>query len=152
MRQGGRRLTFAIGALLVVTVLGFRGGRASALEHRVGARSNDDLGIQAYQFLKTGTSAIRDLTNGSVAVSGSTEAYVAVDFISVTLVLQEQTPSGWKEISRWRWTKSGASSVSGSTTHPVTRGRTYRVVGLHEAQEGSVYEWATTETAPITVQ
>jgi len=110
----------------------------------------NEVSIQTMQYLKTGYSRIKDNGDGTVAVSGNTEAYRAVDVISVTLYLEVHTGTSWDVVESWVGLAYDAGTVSGFHEYPVEYGKTYRVRGVHEIWEGGIHESGVSYTGGIT--
>jgi hypothetical protein len=122
---------------------------ARPLRESVG-RMQNEISIQTLQYLKTGYSRIKDNEDGTLAVSGNTEAYQAVDAISVTLYLEVYDGGTWEVVTSWTNIAYGTNEVSGLHEHAVESGQTYRARGVHEVWEGGVHERGTSYTGGIT--
>jgi len=111
-----------------------------------------EISIETLQYLKTGYSRIKDNEDGTVAVSGNTEAYQAVDAISVTLCLEVYNGATWDVVTSWVDSAYESNLVYGFHEYPVEPGETYRVRGVHEVWENRIHESGSSCTGGITIE
>lgn len=92
-------------------------------------------------YLDSAGTSLTNLGNGSVSVSGYTNATQRVDSIGVRVTLQLWTGSAWVDIFQSpSTTSSNSANVYYSTTRSVTGGQYYRVNGYHYLTQGTFFE------------
>ena len=90
-------------------------------------------------YLKSGTSALSEISTGKIGAGGSTTGNRVVDEISVTVVVQRLVNGSWQNYLTWSASKTDAAYVSTSKTLYVPTGYYYRVCCSHHASTDSGY-------------
>lgn len=106
------------------------------------------------QYIRSGQSLIELLDNSTLRVSGSTNAYVPVNTIKVTLLLQQWSPSQnkWLDaVTIGPSTNYSSNSVSYSKQVKVNPGYSYRIKAQHDVNHNGVFERLTSVSNQIYV-
>ncbi|WP_203247410.1 hypothetical protein [Sporosarcina beigongshangi] len=106
------------------------------------------------QHIRSGHSLLELLTESTLRVSGSTNAYIPVNTIKVVLYLQQWNPSQskWVDVlTIGPATNYGSSSVSYSKQAQVIRGYSYRIRAQHETIHNGIIEKLTSISNQIYV-
>jgi hypothetical protein len=106
------------------------------------------------QYIRSGRSLIELVNNSTLRVSGSTDAYVSVNTIKVTLLLQQWSPSQnkWLDaVTIGPGTNYSSNSVSYSKQVTVSPGYSYRIKAQHDVNHNGVFERLTSVSNQIYV-
>ncbi|SHJ45223.1 DUF6147 family protein [Hespellia stercorisuis] len=92
------------------------------------------------EFLSTGDCSISKAGRGRVYVYGSTTANSTVDYISVTMSVEQynEKDNAWHQIDYWDTEKTNTYFVSTSKSIVVERGYYYRVHAMHYTKMNGV--------------
>lgn len=100
-------------------------------------------------YLDSGIVNIAKNPNGTIALSGSTSAYVKVQEIGLRLTLQRWTGTYWTSVyTSSDFTAANAASVNGSANASASAGYYYRVMGTHWINHLGVNEQGITYGEP----
>lgn len=113
-----------------------------------------DLTPFSTQYVRSGQSLIELVHNTTLRVSGSTDAYVPVNTITVTLLLQQWSPSQNKWLDAVTIGPSSdysSNSVSYSKQITVSAGYSYRIKAQHDVLHNGVFERLTSVSNQIYV-
>ena len=99
-------------------------------------------GIESLLYLRDWGCAINSAGNGSIVISGYTNANQNVTYIMVRLYLQRWDGSNWADLGSWPFEKYSASSVSGTKSLQVLSGYYYRTRANHALTQNGYNESA----------
>ncbi len=105
-------------------------------------------------YIKSGNSLIELLPNSTLRVNGSTNAYVSVNTIRVTLQLQQWSPSKNQWVDALAISPAvnyDSNSISYSSQIKVTSGYSYRVKAQHSVSHNGIIEQLTSVSNQIYV-
>lgn len=106
------------------------------------------------QYIRSGQSLIELLANSTLRVSGITNAYIPVNTIKVTLLLQQWSPSQnqWLDaVTIGPETNYTSNSVSYSKQVKVSSGYSYRLKAQHDVIHNGAFERLTSVSNQIYV-
>ena len=92
-------------------------------------------GVARGEYLSTGDCSISKAGRGRIYVYGSTTANTTVDYVSVTMSVEQysEKDNKWHQIDYWDTEKTNSYYVSTSKSIVVDRGYYYRVHAVHYA-------------------
>jgi len=114
----------------------------------------DDLTPFSTQYVRSGQSLIELVSNSTLRLSGSTDAYVPVNTIKVTFLLQQWSPSQnkWLDaVTIGPSTNYSSNSVSYSKQVTVSAGFSYRIKAQHDVMHNGAFERLTSISNQIYV-
>lgn len=124
------------------------------LEDELENNSNDFTPFST-QYIRSGYSSIELLTESTLRVSGSTNAYIPVNTIRVTLNLQQWNPSQnqWIDVlAIGTATNNNSNFISHSRQVNIIRGYSYRIKAQHDVIHNGIIEQFTSVSTQIYVK
>lgn len=113
--------------------------------------SYSDAGIESLLYLQDWGCAINSAGNGSIVISGYTNANQSVSYIMVRLYLQRWNGSNWVDLGSWPFEKYSASSVNDTKGLQVLREYYYRTRASHALTQNGYNESAQSYSTSIYV-
>lgn len=101
-----------------------------------------DAGIESLLYLRDWGCDINNTGNGSIVISGNTNANQNVGYIMVRLYLQRWDGSKWVDLGSWPFERYSASSVNGTKGLQVLRDYYYRTRASHALTQNGYSESA----------